>query len=33
MIVKDIEKAIAGSGASLICLKRILEKLENKNSF
>jgi len=34
MIVKVIEKAkMAGEGASLICLKRILEKLENKNSF
>ncbi len=32
MIVKVIEKAkMAGEGASLICLKRILEKLENKN--
>jgi hypothetical protein len=34
MIVKVIEKAkMAGEGASLICLKRILEKLEYKNSF
>jgi hypothetical protein len=24
---------MAGQGASLICLKRILKKLENKNSF